>query len=171
VENPTVESLVLDSAIDSLRVFMGRIETCFNNLTDDQIWMRGTGASRAGDNQNAAGNLALHLAGNVRQWIVCGLGGQEDKRIRHLEFDARGGQSCTALAAKLRQTVEEAIVVIGGLTTEQLVTVRNIQGSQVTGVQALLHVVEHFAQHTGQIILLTKALTGDDLGFYRHLNP
>jgi uncharacterized damage-inducible protein DinB len=171
VESPTVESLVLDSAIDSLREFMGRIETCFNKLTDDQIWMRGMGASGACENQNAAGNLALHLAGNVRQWIVCGLGGQEDKRVRHLEFDARGGQSGTVLAANLRETVEEAINVIGSLTTEQLVTVRNIQGSQVTGVQALLHVVEHFAQHTGQIILLTKALTGDDLGFYRHLNP
>ncbi len=151
--------------MNSLREFMGRIETCFGKLTDDQIWLRGS------ENQNAAGNLALHLAGNVRQWIICGLGGQEDKRVRHLEFDARGGQPAASLVAKLRQTVEEAIGVIGGLTTEQLIAARDIQGHHVTGVHALLHVVEHFGQHTGQIILLTKALTGEDLGFYWHLNP
>lgn len=41
----------------------------------------------------------------------------------------------------------------------------------MSGVDALLHVVEDFAQHNGQIILLTKALTGEDLGFYWLLNP
>jgi len=33
----------------------------------------------------------------------------------------------------------------------------------------VLHVVEHFSMHTGQIIFATKMLTGSDLGFYRHL--
>jgi uncharacterized damage-inducible protein DinB len=164
VDSPTVESLMIESSICSLREFIGRIESCFGRLTDEQIWWR------AGENQNAPGNLVLHLAGNVRQWIVCGLGGQEDHRVRHLEFDARGGQSASVLLAKLRETVEEAIVVIAGLTTDQLTAVRDIQGYHVSGVHALLHVVEHFGQHTGQIILMTKALTGEDLGFYGHLN-
>jgi hypothetical protein len=35
---------------------------------------------------------------------------------------------------------------------------------------AIGHVVEHFAMHTGQIIFVTKMLTGEDLGFYRHLS-
>lgn len=161
----SLERLVLESSTDTLREHLGRIETCFRKLTDDQIWMRGS------ETQNAAGNLALHLAGNVRQWIICGLGGAEDKRVRHLEFDARRGPSGAALAERLRETVEEAISVIAGLTTEQLVAVRNIQGYETSGVGALLHVVEHFAQHTGQIILITKALTGEDTGFYSHLNP
>jgi uncharacterized damage-inducible protein DinB len=165
VSTPTVESLVLKSSIETLREHLGRIETCFRKLTDDQIWMRGT------ETQNAAGNLALHLAGNVRQWIICGLGGAEDHRVRHLEFDARGGQSGAALAQKLRATIEEAIAVIEKLTTAELIRIRNIQGYETSGVNALLHVVEHFAQHTGQIILITKALTGEDLGFYRQLNP
>ncbi len=160
-----MQSLVLKSAVDSLREFIGRIESCAERLTDDQIWWRG------GENQNAIGNLTLHLAGNVRQWIICGLGGAEDKRVRHLEFDARLGQSGAFVVAKLRETVEEAVMVVAGLTTGQLITIHDIQGYKVSGVHALLHVVEHFAQHTGQIILLTKALTGQDLGFYWHLNP
>lgn len=165
MEKTTVEALVIESSIGSLREFIGRIETCLGKLTDEQIWWRGS------ENQNAAGNLVLHLAGNVRQWILCGLGGLEDTRIRHLEFDARGGASGAVLVARLRETVEAAIGVIGGLTTGELIGSRDIQGYRVTGVYALLHVVEHFAQHTAQIILLTKALTGEDLGFYRHLNP
>ena len=34
----------------------------------------------------------------------------------------------------------------------------------------MLHVVEHFSYHTGQIIFATKHVTGEDLGFYRHLS-
>jgi len=33
-----------------------------------------------------------------------------------------------------------------------------------------VHVLEHFAQHTGQIIFVTKAATGADLGYYKHLD-
>jgi uncharacterized damage-inducible protein DinB len=43
------------------------------------------------------------------------------------------------------------------------------QGYDVTVLEAIAHVVEHFSHHTGQIILLTKMLTGDDLGYYQHL--
>jgi hypothetical protein len=39
----------------------------------------------------------------------------------------------------------------------------------MTVMEAVYHVVEHFALHTGQIILLTKMFTRKDLGFYRHL--
>jgi hypothetical protein len=31
---------------------------------------------------------------------------------------------------------------------------------------AILHVVEHFSMHTGQIILITKMLKTEDLRFY-----
>jgi len=38
-------------------------------------------------------------------------------------------------------------------------------------MEAIYHVVAHFSQHTGQIIFITKMLTGDDLGYFWHLNP
>jgi len=44
-----------------------------------------------------------------------------------------------------------------------------VQGYDVTVVEAIGHVVEHFGYHTGQIVFLTKALTHQDLGFYGHL--
>jgi hypothetical protein len=36
----------------------------------------------------------------------------------------------------------------------------------VTALEAILHVVEHFSMHTGQIIMLTKIMAGADLAFY-----
>ena len=43
------------------------------------------------------------------------------------------------------------------------------QGYNVTVLEAIAHVVEHFSQHTGQVILLTKILTGKDLAYYQQL--
>ncbi len=161
----TVESLFLECSAETLLTHMSRIETCLSKLTEEQIWARGSAS------ENAIGNLALHLTGNVRQWILCGLGGELDARQREAEFTAKGGIGTGELAANLRAVIEAAAAVITGLTTEKLTETHEIQKYKVTGVYAVLHVVEHFAQHTAQIIFGTKMLTGTDLGFYRHLNP
>jgi uncharacterized damage-inducible protein DinB len=166
----SVESLFLQCAVDKLRQFVDRIESCVGKLDEDQIWTRGT--SESFENQNAIGNLMLHLAGNVRQWIVSTLGNQADHRNRDGEFNARGGVSSAELISKLRDTVEQATQIIASLSTQQLTRSYAVQGYTVSGVQAVFHVVEHFSQHTGQIIFATKMLTGADMGFYRHLqNP
>jgi hypothetical protein len=44
-----------------------------------------------------------------------------------------------------------------------------VQHYDVSVMEAIYHVVEHFAGHTGQIVFATKALTSEDLGFHRHL--
>ena len=154
----TVESLLLTAAVSKLRLFTDRIVICVGKLTDDQIWTRGQ------ENENAIGNLILHLAGNARQWIVSGLGGVPDTRERDLEFALEGGVSREELTGKIRSTVAEATAVLEGLTLEQLTRMYRIQNRDASGVDAVVNVVEHFAQHTGQIIYATKFLTGEDLG-------
>jgi uncharacterized damage-inducible protein DinB len=166
----SVESLFLECAVDKLRQLVGRIESCVGKLDDDQIWVRGPSGND--EHQNAIGNLMLHLTGNVRQWILSTLGSQPDHRNRDGEFNARGGVSSAELLSKLRDTVEHAAQIIASLTTQQLTRSYAVQGYTVSGVEAVFHVVEHFSQHTGQIIFATKILTGADMGFYRHLqNP
>jgi uncharacterized damage-inducible protein DinB len=147
-----------------LRQFVDRIELCLGKLSEEQIWARPNAAS------NSAGNLCLHLAGNVRQWILAGVAGQPDLRRREEEFAARGGFEREQLVNRLRETVDEACAVIEGLSDERLLEVVKPQNYDVTVLGAVYHVVEHFAMHTGQILLLTKAATGEDLGFYRHLS-
>jgi uncharacterized damage-inducible protein DinB len=154
----------LDCSIDTLRQQSGRIASCLGKLTADQVWARG------GGNENAIGNLVLHLCGNVRQWIISGVGGSPDIRQRDGEFAARGGVPVAELAERLCTTVEEAVAVLGSVPAERLSEPLVIQGYHATGLAAIYHVVEHFSGHTGQIIFATKMLTGDDLGFYRHLS-
>jgi uncharacterized damage-inducible protein DinB len=161
----TIDSEFLKFSADKLEELCGRIEACVAKLTPDQIWSRG------GDNQNAIGNLLLHLNGNVRQWIVSGVGGAEDIRERDAEFSAREGIEPADMLSRLRATVREAAGVIRHLTAEQLLERITVQGYDVTKLEAIYHVVEHFAGHTFQIIFATKLLTSQDLGFYAHLNP
>jgi uncharacterized damage-inducible protein DinB len=140
--------------------FLPRIRLCVEQLTDEQIWQR------ANEESNSIGNLMLHLSGNVRQWIVSGLGGAADTRRRQTEFDERNLLPGHELLARLTATVNEADAVLANLDPQKLAATHRIQGCDVTGLYAVYHVVEHFSMHTGQIILLTKALQNGGLSFY-----
>ena len=159
----SLETILLTFSADKLEQLCGRIETCVDKLTPEQIWSRHT------ENENAVGNVMLHLSGNVRQWILHGAGGQPDLRVRDEEFDARGGIEPAALKAKLRSTVTEAAALLRALPPERLGERHKIQKYDVTLLEAILHVVEHFSGHAGQIIFATKLMTGDDLAFYGYL--
>jgi uncharacterized damage-inducible protein DinB len=175
VENPPVRTPALQvnlmSASDSTREFLRlaehslrrhhlpRIERCLKELSEEQIWWRRNDAS------NSVGNLALHLAGNVRQWIVSGLGGAPDSRRRGEEFAERGPVPRDRLELVLRRAVGDACKVLRRLQAKDLMRSYQIQGLRVSGLNATLHVVEHFAFHTGQIVFVTKQLAGRDLAF------
>lgn len=156
--------MFLDYSAKKLEEYQSRIETCLNLLSEDQVWARGR------ENENAAGNLVLHLCGNVRQWIVSGAGGLPDARDRDSEFSAKGGIPVGELVVRLRAVVQEAVGVLSRVSAERLQERLVIQNYPVTVLEAIYHSVEHFSMHTGQIIFITKLLTGSDLGFYRHLS-
>ncbi|CAN5302030.1 hypothetical protein BH18ACI2_BH18ACI2_20320 [soil metagenome] len=144
------------------RNYLPRIERCLEQLTDADVWWRDNTES------NSIGNLLLHLAGNVRQWIVSGVGGAADVRERDAEFEI-DAQALPAgeLLRRLCETLAEADEVLARLAPSRLLEACRIQGRDgVTVLEAVFHVVEHFSMHTGQIILLTKIRTGRDLAFY-----
>ena len=160
-----IEQAFLNYSADQLLTLSGRIEDCLKRLSAENVWTRNS------DNQNAVGNIVLHLCGNVRQWILGGVGGQPDVRDRDAEFAARSGLEPAELAAKLKVIVTEAAQVIRALPADRLSERKTIQKVfETTLLEAIYHVVEHFAQHTGQIIFATKLLTGEDLGYYKHLS-
>ena len=160
----TLEADFLASAADKLAENLDRIESCLTALPQPSLWARDS------ENENAVGNLLLHLEGNVRQWILAGIGAESDERDRPSEFSARTGASASVLFAKLRETVGEALVLIRSLPHRRLVEEVSIQGFNTTVLSAIFHVVEHFSGHTYQIILLTKRFSGKDLGFYSYLD-
>ncbi len=155
------EQFLAQAARSLQKHHLPRIEQCLARLSPEQIWWRPNEAS------NSVGNLVLHLAGNVRQWITSGLGGAPDRRERDREFAERGPIPGRRLAARLRKTVREACGVLRRLTSRDLARDYRIQKFNVSGLTAVLHVVEHFAHHSGQIIFATKLQCGEDLGFTR----
>jgi uncharacterized damage-inducible protein DinB len=161
--NAALERQFLDFSVSKLRQLSSRIATCLGKLSEQQVWARGS------ENENAIGNLVLHLCGNVRQWIVSGVGGRPDVRDRDSEFNARGDVAIPELTKRLSQTVEEAAAVIAVLSHERLSQRVTIQKYDVSALEAVYHVVEHFSMHAGQILFATKMMTGEELGFYRHL--
>jgi uncharacterized damage-inducible protein DinB len=137
-----------------------KIRRCLDVLPPQAVWRR------TDEHSNSVGNLLLHLAGNVRQWIVSSVGGAPDARYRSGEFAAREGADGESLFAALRGTIDEADAVIASLTPARLLERRTIQGRDVTVLDAVYHVVEHFSLHTGQIILLTKLYAPGRVQFY-----
>ncbi len=140
--------------------YPAKIVLSLRAIPPDKLWWR------ANERSNSAGNLVLHLCGNVRQWIVSGVGGVADTRERDAEFAARDGASHEALLALLQRTLDEVDAVLARLTAESLAESRTIQGRETTVFSAVYHVVEHFSGHVGQIILIAKWLTPGAVQFY-----
>lgn len=162
-EQARLASVFANYSADKLVQLSSRIQDCLAKLTPEQIWTRNS------QSENAVGNLVLHLCGNVNQWIGTGVAGKPDNRVRDQEFAARGEITPTELSQRLSTTIEEAVLTIRALPAERLDQQISVQKYNVTVLEAVYHVVEHFSQHVGQIMFATKLLTGQDLGYYQHL--
>ncbi len=137
------------------------IEEALKAFDTETLW------KRPNEPTNSVGNLLLHMEGNVRQWVLHGLDGQEDIRKRDSEFAATEGALPEVLFLALKSTVDEACEIISKWNDpELLMQPRIIQGMSATAYSAIFHVVEHFSYHTGQIVWISKALSGKDLQFY-----
>jgi uncharacterized damage-inducible protein DinB len=152
-----IAALFLDYSCKKLDAMTDNLRICLSKLTDAQVW------ERHGAHENAVGNLVLHLCGNMRQWIMHGVGGAKDIRLRDAEFSAMDGLSSTELMEKFAATVSEANRIIASVPAERLVERITPQGRDVSVLDAIYQVVGHVQQHVGQIILLTKQMTAKDL--------
>jgi hypothetical protein len=148
-----------NEAADELTNAYDRIKHCVGQLDDEQVWRR------PASSLNSIGNLILHLCGNIRQWIVSGIGGATDVRNRPAEFAERGPIAKDELLRRLGTVVDEAKAVLGRLTARQLLETRRIQGSGVTGLAAIFSSVPHFRGHTQEIIHMTREQLGDAYRF------
>ena len=147
------------AAAHELDTALERIKHCLGQLTDGQVWHR----SQPG--LNSIGNLILHLCGNLRQWVVAGIGSAPDVRNRHAEFAEWGPLPKDELMRSLEAVVEEAKRVLVGVDARQLAQPRHIQGFDVTGVAAIFDSVPHFRGHTQEIVHMTRLQLGDAYKF------
>jgi hypothetical protein len=152
-------SQVTAAAAEELDSALARIKHCLEQLTDSQVW------HRPGAGQNSIANLLLHLAGNLRQHLVIGLGGGTDDRNRPLEFSDDSGRSKAELMAHLEATVAEVKRVLTKQTPDDFLRVRRIQSHDVTGLAAIFDSIPHFRGHAQEIVFRTRLLLGDRYRF------
>ncbi|MBI2687084.1 MAG: DUF1572 family protein [Acidobacteria bacterium] len=140
----------------------GRIDVSLGKLTTEQVWTRGS------ENENAIGNIVLHLCGNLHQYTRHAIQGESDIRERDDEFNAHGGVDVDSLRERLKIVVADAAGIIKGVTEEQLMTKIVVQNREMTMLEAIFKTTEHFSLHAGQIYFATKLLTHQELGFFTH---
>ncbi|MEM8895016.1 MAG: DinB family protein [Bacteroidota bacterium] len=141
-----------------------RIKKCLAELSEEEVWQR------PNDNLSSIGNLVLHLMGNVTQYVVHGIGGAPDDRIRDDEFNAQSPFDKAELISRLEKFEEAARQALTRFKPTDLERTYSIQGFDLTGISVLTHVVEHFSYHTGQITWYTKFLKNKDMGYYGGLD-
>lgn len=137
-----------------------RLKKCLAQLTEQEIW------HRPNTNSNSMGNLVLHLCGNVRQWIVSGIGESIDTRQRQAEFDEKGPVALSKMLQDLDSLMTEVDTILDNLTPEDLTKAYLVQGFNESGISILVHVVEHFSYHVGQMTYYVKAIKDMDMGYY-----
>lgn len=140
------------------------IEIAFAKAQEEHIWQRPNG------NSNSLGNLILHLCGNMTQYVISSLGEQEDKRNRDTEFTVKEGFTKGDLLLKLKATVDSVKITIENASTSQLLKKREVQGFNFSGMGCVIHAVEHYSYHTGQIAFWVKQLLDESLGFYNGMD-
>ena len=156
--NSSIAELFLAYSVHKLRDMRNCVETCLLELNDEQVW------ERKAAHENTIGNLILHLCGNIRQWIMHGVGRETDVRTRDLEFSQNSGLTKAELLTLFAATITEAVAVIVALPHERLLDRTDPQQrGEVSVLDAIYQVVGHVQQHTGQIILLTKQMCARDL--------
>lgn len=145
--------------LDAVRILLVRDLAAFARELDlfpdeASVWAVLPGVS------NSAGNLALHVAGNLQHFIGHVLGGTGYQRDRDQEFARRSG-SRGELKAELARAREVLERVLSTLPEERLAApFPGVPGglSVPTGTW-LLHLATHLAFHLGQAGTLRRALT------------
>ena len=149
-----------ENAIFRLEENVRMISIALSKIAEDEIWIKQNQAL------NTLGNQLLHICGNMTQYIISGLGGTPDERNRDLEFSTEDGYTRDELLQKLLLTVQSATIIIEDALPVNLLNKRKVQGFNYSGIGLVLHAVEHFSFHTGQIATQVKLIIDEPLGFY-----
>ena len=156
----------LENSIYRLDESTRMIKISLDSVSESDIW------KKPNESSNSIGNQIAHICGNMTQYIIASLGEQDDYRNRDEEFSMTGGFTKIQLIHKLEDTVKKARLVLNECNKKQLIKKRIVQGYNLSGIGIVMHAVEHYSYHTGQIAFWTKLMTNKDLGFFdgRDLN-
>lgn len=140
------------------------VKRALEEVSSEEMW------KKPNSELNSIANLILHLQGNMTQYVLSSLGRKPDNRERDLEFQQDSGLSKEQLLAGLLSVVEQVKKTINVCSESEYLRHRDVQGFNFSGVGVVLHAVEHYSYHTGQIAFWVKYLKNRDLGFYDNMD-
>ena len=129
-----------------------RIIHCLDQLEEEHIWYR------PDNSVNSIGIILNHLCGNLRQWIISGIGGLEDIRNRPLEFSDSTKPSKTELVNKFQEIIGDSKKIINNFDPGNLLERLRIQGFEESALSAIYGTVNHLELHAGQITYITRLI-------------
>lgn len=149
----------LESALDSLRVRITevlpeQVRHCLEMLDEEQIWWR------PNEQSNSVGNIVLHISGSLNHYLNRGVGGIEYTRDRDTEFAERRHIPKDELRAIFDDMVSRAETTFDSLTLERLGDPSSEPRMQRLVIDDLIAIASHLANHTGQVVWITKMLVG-----------
>ena len=150
----TLSSLLTTQMVRELQTFIKEIEAF---PSDDSVWHTRRGVT------NSAGNLALHVCGNLQDFVGRVLGGTAYVRNRELEFSQREGTRAS-LVANLNATIDVIKATLPEVTDETMAADYPMQlaGKTLNTATFLIHLGAHLAFHLGQAGYLRRIITGDN---------
>jgi len=160
LEDKILAALVYEFKRRVLEEGLSRIQKCLDLLTEEEVW------NRPNQNTVSVGNLVLHLSGNVRQWIGSGIGDIPDERKRDSEFNTTAGVSKIVLYTEVEKTVLQALDILNEISIADLLETKEVQVYKESGLSIIIHVIEHFSYHVGQITYATKSIKDVDTKYY-----
>jgi len=151
---PTLNSILTTQIVRELQSFIREVEAC---PSDESVWHTRRGVT------NSVGNLALHVCGNLQDFVGRVLGGTSYARNRDQEFAQREGTRAS-LVAELRATIDVIESTLPGLTDEMMAAdyPMPLAGKTLSTATFLVHLGAHLAFHLGQAGYLRRVITGDN---------
>lgn len=134
------------------KVFPAQIRECLARLDDEQIWWR------PNESSNSVGNLVLHLTGSLNHYLNRQIGGITYDRDRAAEFAERRHVPKDELLAAFDDMVAKGEQTFEVLTVERLGDPSPEQKMYTLVIEDLISIATHIANHTGQILWITKML-------------
>ncbi len=150
----TLTPILTTQLVRELQGFIREVEAF---PSDDSVWHTRRGVT------NSAGNLTLHVCGNLQDFVGRVLGGTSYVRNRELEFSQREGTRAS-LVAELRTTIGVIESVLPELTDQAMAGdyPMPLGGKTVNTTAFLVHLAAHLAFHLGQAGYLRRVITGDN---------
>jgi uncharacterized damage-inducible protein DinB len=139
--------IILETLIKLFDRDLQKLEDEINLYQSDEILWK-----TAGEIKNPAGNLCLHLCGNLQHYIGKNLGQTSYVRNRDNEFAAKGISKAELIAEiqKTKQTVHDTLETLKPSVLEAEY-VEKVYDYPMTTAYFLIHLIAHFSYHLGQI--------------------